>query len=332
LTRRAGRLHIRRVLVAGGLTLVVTSLAGTSGAAAATEVGSNCVATEAVANRTLVQTAKAAPSPTPIVVPTSGVVTRWGVNATPGFLGPLMERLKVLRPTEKPNEFRLVAESLGGAVNAGPNLFETRIPVEAGDHFGAHGAEGTFFCETGSTDDVMGFVEGDAPLGVPVTYNTTATRLVAVSAFVERDGDHDGYGDETQDGCPSSAAFQTACPPPLALSTRSQAGKSAVTILVSTTAEAPVSVAGTVNFTKKAGKAGASAKVKMKTPVKTVKPGTIAAFKLKFPGTLKTALATTPKGRSLKLEVTVTSNNPTGVPASKDLVVKLKGLDEAGRG
>jgi hypothetical protein len=314
----------KRLGIALGALAAISCL-WTPGASAATEVGSNCPATTATANRTLVQTAKASPSSTPIAVPTAGVVTRWGVNAPPGFFGPLMERLKVLRPTEKPNEFRLVAESQGGIVNAGPNLFETRIPVEAGDHFGAHGAEGTFFCETGNAGDVMGFVEGDSPVGLTVTYNTTATRLVAVSAFVERDGDQDGYGDETQDKCPSSVAFQTACPPPLSLSAFSQPGKGAVRILVAASAEAPVSVSGTVNFTKKATSAAPSSKVKMRAAAKTVRPGEIAVFKLKFPGSLKSALAATPKGKSLKLEVTVTSNNPTGVPASKDLVVKLKG-------
>jgi hypothetical protein len=38
--------------------------------------------------------------------------------------------------------------------------------------------------------------------------------LLDIAAVLEPDVDRDGYGDETQDACLTSAAVHTACPPP----------------------------------------------------------------------------------------------------------------------
>jgi hypothetical protein len=63
-------------------------------------------------------------------------------------------------------------------------------------------------------------VDGDHPVGTEATYQTTCGLEVMVQGTVEPDADSDGFGDETQDLCPTNAALQTACPatPPVSAS------------------------------------------------------------------------------------------------------------------
>lgn len=91
---------------------------------------------------------------------------------------------------------------------------KTRIPVLAGDRLGLYGpqSEGTLACNTGEPEDELGFLHGAASLGTTLAFASLAGFRVPVSASLEPDLDGDGYGDETQDGCPESAEYQTACP------------------------------------------------------------------------------------------------------------------------
>ena len=52
----------------------------------------------------------------------------------------------------------------------------------------------------------------DGQAAVPVFF--LATTSFAYNADVEPDADHDGFGDETQDKCPTDASTQDSCPPP----------------------------------------------------------------------------------------------------------------------
>jgi hypothetical protein len=47
-----------------------------------------------------------------------------------------------------------------------------------------------------------------------VTVGSATGERLNLSAVVEPDADHDGFGDVSQDACPQSAATQTACPAP----------------------------------------------------------------------------------------------------------------------
>ena len=68
---------------------------------------------------------------------------------------------------------------------------------------------------TASAGDLFSATPGDVPPGTPVTFAGTGSSLrVDVSAVVEPDSDNDGFGDETQDQCPTDDTAQGACPVP----------------------------------------------------------------------------------------------------------------------
>lgn len=101
----------------------------------------------------------------------------------------------------------------------GADVFPTRIPVQAGDHLGLFGdsSVNTLFCaetaEVENPGNSIGEITGNPGPGSTATLSTTKTKeLVPAVAVIEPDVDGDGFGDETQDGCPQSASFQGACP------------------------------------------------------------------------------------------------------------------------
>ncbi|HYG96770.1 MAG TPA: hypothetical protein VD741_06635 [Solirubrobacterales bacterium] len=138
-----------------------------------------------------------------------------------------------------------------------------------------------------------------------------------IVVFVEPDADNDGFGDETQDQCPQSAAVQSPCPV-IALSSSATAQKGLAQVLVTSNQQASVTVAGTVNLGK-----GKTAKLNGGTQI--VAPGTIAKFTLLFTQRLKTKLKQLSRKRFLWLNLTSTAPNVVGPPTVSSLKVKLKG-------
>jgi hypothetical protein len=299
---------------------------GVGSASAATEVGNVCPANLVSANYTLVQLSNVSSS-LPLAVPSAGVATKWKVES---LLTNKPQVLKVVRPTGKTHEFRAVGESTEQTVLSGQNAFDTRIPVQAGDQFGLYGANpsGALYC-TGASAKPM-----DATGGIPINFRTTdapavfgeanSTR-VAVSAIVEPDIDGDGFGDQTQDRCPQSAAFQADCPL-ISLDQFAVVGKTSITLLVIEVHEAPV----TVTATTKSGKSSKRRVLKggsltLKGGTQTIKPNQLAKFKLKFSSALKAQLRGLPHGRSLKLAVTASARNLVGQVSKKTTTVRLRG-------
>ncbi|MFI5027662.1 MAG: hypothetical protein ACHQCF_01610 [Solirubrobacterales bacterium] len=310
--------------IGGGIAVVLVLLFGASYASAATEVGNVCTAESAPENVTFVQLENVS-SALPIAAPAAGVVTQWKViSALPS---PLPQRLKVLRPTGKPGEFASVHESTEQSVVNGTNVFDTRLPVAAGDRFGLFGGKltGTLFC-FGKPGDAMGFTGGN-PLvtDAPAVFNPVANDRVAVSAVVEPDVDGDGFGDETQDKCPQSAAFQIECPA-IGIEDFAVAGNGAVTVLLTADHEAPVTVTGAVRAGKKSKrKALKGGGLTLSGGTQTVVPGKLAKFKLKFSAKLKSQLRSLPHGKSLTLSVVASAKNAAGQTFTKTTAVKLKG-------
>lgn len=91
----------------------------------------------------------------------------------------------------------------------------TRVPVAAGDRVGLSIPSGikAIYAYTGG--DICAFLGGldSQPVGSTVTYVVSScnANTPAVRATVEPDADNDGYGDESQDLCPTDATRQTAC-------------------------------------------------------------------------------------------------------------------------
>jgi hypothetical protein len=323
---KSGRSPMRnRVAVAMAGVVAAGALVFASAATAATEFGNNCVANGAAAPKTaILQIAKAPSSPLPLAAPSAGVMTQWKVNLIPEASIAIQQQLKVFRPTGGPKQFLVVGESTPGYVFRGANSFETRIPVAAGDLIGLFGTSvapeiGPLYCKTASTaDKILAFATN--PLaGSTVTAVGEASEVQgAVSAVIEPDADGDGYGDETQDKCPQSAALQNTACPAITLEAFSLVGGNSVSVLVATSSDAPVKVTGTV----KLGKAG---KAKLSAKTKTVKAGKIASFKLKFSVKLKQALKELGPDQKLNLKLVASATNVAGKVSKDKLTAKLKG-------
>ncbi len=331
----------KRVAGVTVIALMAMALGGTSSAAAFTEVGNNCLGETPIAYRTMVQASVSSSNPLPTSVPSAGIVTKWRVNAISG-LEPLEEKLKVFRPTAEPKEFLTVGESTFETVTGGQNVFATRIAVAAGDRFGVSDGGMGLVCLTGNALDTGLGMLNDPALGSTAAFPTSfASARVAVAAIVEPDADGDGYGDETQDGCPGDGAAHGPCPvpsvadpapPPLSVEALAlRAGRGAIRILVATSRDARILAGGQVGWgikTKKGKRARLI--VGLSGGRRDVSPGEIAAFRVKLPkAVLRRLNRLTPK-QSLQAKLSAVATDSSGATASDRLVVKLKGL--AGRG
>jgi hypothetical protein len=91
------------------------------------------------------------------------------------------------------------------------NTYATRIPVRAGDVIG-YFATGPSFgsCAKSAAGYSYSFFLGDPNVGETRTYSTNPSTQLDIAATFEADADNDGYGDETQDQCPSDPQIQNA--------------------------------------------------------------------------------------------------------------------------
>ena len=294
-----------------------------SSAAAATEFGSQCAATDGEPGYTFISVAHGAGDPLPAAAPVSGVITRWtsnsGLELPPEAGGVFAQRLLLFRATGALNEYTLIAQSDPGALSGPVNTFPTRIPVQAGDFLGISGNLITVACSTSDPADLLAAF----PSVVPPAIGSANIALPAdefeipIAAAIEPDGDGDGYGDETQDGCPQSAAYQTPCPV-VVLDGLTQTGAGWVKLAIATSLGAEVKVTGSVKLGKKG-------KVKFGPKTRTLTPGQITKVAFKFPAKLKKRLKELPPKQKLTLKLTASAPNLAASPSIDKLKVKLKG-------
>jgi hypothetical protein len=306
---------LRYLTTAAALTVFLLTA---STASASTEFGDNCAANDDIEVPVTLFEIAGAGNSLPPAAPIAGVITKWKVNVIPVPVS-IPQTLKVLRPSTTVKTVQVVGEASGTALG-GPNSFDTRISVQAGDRLGLF--EGSSFgaltCELPGASVIGGF-EGGPGVGATVPFAEIPAELrIPVSAVIEPDADGDGYGDETQDKCPQLASAQTECPVVKVDLSSAIKKKGSVTVLLTTSSEAPVKVAGTV-------KLGKGKTAKLSGGKHTVKPGKISHFTLKFPGKVKAALADLSKSKSLKLKVTASATDLIGRVSKDQLKVKLKG-------
>jgi Ca2+-binding RTX toxin-like protein len=144
------------------------------------------------------------------IPPGGGVITSWSTSASNGSA-----TIKFRAFTGNETSITPVGESAPETITPNsPKVFATRVPVSGGEFIGfAYDAVDAADC-LGATpaagDRILGAVSG--PIGGNETVSTNATMLLTnVSANLEPDADKDGFGDETQDECPSSANTQESC-------------------------------------------------------------------------------------------------------------------------
>jgi hypothetical protein len=150
-----------------------------------------------------------------------GVITAWTHEGESGGGGSGNQlKLKIYRPTMTANQFTVVGQSQAEPLAAGTNSFTTRIPVQAGDLLGyTRTSTSDIRClfSTASSSDIVQDAPGmDTATGGTTLFNPTSvgsqSLRINMAAVLEPDADSDGFGDETQDQCPTDASTQSPCP------------------------------------------------------------------------------------------------------------------------
>ena len=149
--------------------------------------------------------------------PFDGVITKWRVFADNYTY---TARLRVIghpnAGTYIPKRTGVTHNNVFGNLSASAFTNDPPLRIDAGEIIGVTltGASGKVVVERsglGSFDGSTGITWTDGN-----TYGPPANQPnweLELEATVEPDADHDGFGDETQDLCPTNASTQAACPP-----------------------------------------------------------------------------------------------------------------------
>jgi hypothetical protein len=197
--------------LAAALLLPSSGLAATEiGRLAPQGTGLACAANEGHTVSTV-----ASGQPNPWAVPAGGgVITEWKTRAGAG--GGTMALQILSQDAANNGTFSVLAESAVETPAASAvDTFKTRLPVKGGELLGLRVASASPDCRY--TAPGQGFTEfsktpAALPNSGPVMYpNGTADLGINVTASIEADKDNDGFGDETQDGCPKKGNRQDDC-------------------------------------------------------------------------------------------------------------------------
>jgi hypothetical protein len=188
------RLTFAAVVAAAALIIVAPASATTLGstAVAAGTCGSDLIAWQT--------------DPAFTVPAGGGIITSLSTNA-PSAGGHVT--LKVLRPAGGGN-VTVLASTPPITETAGVNTVAMNLAVQAGDLLGIYTPDGSN-CAVATPGSVF-YKEpagGDPAVGATIAPTSPAAATIAVSATFEADADHDGFGDETQDSCPTDPSIHT---------------------------------------------------------------------------------------------------------------------------
>jgi hypothetical protein len=320
--------RLTAVLAAAIAASALVGAAPTS-APAATIFGSACNAVNISDGAIWINTGHSPTSPLAVTAPISGVITEWTVNAdisveSEGKLGGefprlLQPRMVVLR-AEGSEAFKVIGEATGGALNLhGSSTYDARVPVQAGDFLGLAGNPYGAYCETTDEADTFKSAIGGTPVGSTFKVEALSKPLLQapIVARIEPDADGDGYGDETQDKCPQSAAYQSPCPV-VTVSSLSLAHRKVATAYVTSSLQTPVAVSAVVNLGK--GKTAT-----LTAPTEPVAPGTIIAFNFHFTKPVLNTLRRLTTKKALTMTVTASAANVAGSASTATSTLELQG-------
>jgi Domain of unknown function DUF11/PASTA domain len=133
-----------------------------------------------------------------------GIITSIGTNSseTGGHISLKLFRLNAGKGT-------VVFTTTSIAVQAGANTVAVHVPVSGGEVVGMYTPDGADCAVGGGSAAVKNGLGSDPGVGTEITPDSTAPATVAVFATFEPDADHDGFGDETEDTCPTDPAIHT---------------------------------------------------------------------------------------------------------------------------
>jgi hypothetical protein len=260
-------------------------------------------------------------------VPSAGVITSWSFQENSTTVAGL--KLKVARSPDGAN-FTFVGESTAGPQTPNTvNTYPARIPVQAGDEIGIleNGGGG---CDTftGAAGDTYASLAADTPPGETAPLMPGDSLKIPVAATVEPDADHDGFGDETQDQCPTDASTQGPCPPPPdktapALSASAHSAKLSKRGTISLFVTSNENSTGTATGTISVPKLAKTVRFAMRSVTLAAGKRTKLTLKLskKNAALVRKALA---KRKKLTAKITLSVKDAAGNPTTKKLSLKLK--------
>jgi len=254
------------------------------------------------------------------VAPFDGVITSWGTTTSQSLVidSPMLLKLKIVSGAP-PGTMTVVGESAPQQLVNGINEFPTRISIRAGEFFGTWAASsptsGSPYCNSGGDDFFYSEPLTDIPVGNSFEIDSAMGIEHAVHVDIERDVDGDGFGDESQDGCPSSALSQSVdnCPPP-PVSTFGAVSSSGYTLFLTAKLPTTVKLEGTVKSP------GGLFAINSKSL--TLVPYKLNTLNLTFNKALRKAIRASSKRKRLKLKMTLHGGTPS-VPI-KSFSAKLK--------
>jgi uncharacterized repeat protein (TIGR01451 family) len=178
-----------------------------------TLVNSNCTTGPFCTHVTLT-----APADRVLTAPFDGVLVRWSTRVQNGAASKFAT-LRVLRQVSAPSTFFGVRSSDSLLLPVGVDVTATsatRVPIAAGERIGLDLPQsvGVYAADLGGApvskdgwDPLLAKGETRASSGI-----AGGGAEVQVQAILEPDADRDGFGDETQDLCPTDASTQGLCP------------------------------------------------------------------------------------------------------------------------
>jgi hypothetical protein len=303
------------------------SLALASAASASTTIGQVFVPTLSMPSGSTAFVTGTASVPAS-TVPSNGVITSFSHIGAALNSPDAKIALAVVRTTQ--GGFDAVGVSDAHSLVAGQiNTFATHIPVSSGDMIGLQSTGSSVYglVSTGNAGDTWKYTTSTVIAGaflpsVVVSPNVTGL-IMDLSVVIEPDADGDGYGDETQDKCPTDASTQGACPekpdktaPVLSVSfAKTQKTKSSFDVGVTSNEASTITVAASLKSSKKGSKP-------LKLATKTVAggAGTITPVKLTLTSKAKSALRAKKK---LNAIVTITAIDAAGNATTSTLKLTL---------
>ncbi len=318
---------MKRETALAAIAFAVTLL-GSGPASASTRFGNDCLANASEPAYTMLQLGRASGAALPLTAPSDGVISEWGVGIDPSFVveaEPL--RLLVFRASGNPNEFQSVGESANQAVGQGGFRAGTRISVEAGDRLGLFGptGQGTPACDTGAPADQLGILAGDTALGSVHAFYAVPGFQLAATATLEPDADGDGYGDETQDGCPKSASHHIGCPTIRFEVSEYWARRRSIVVRVITDSAARIRLKGRVAWAAGHDRAPRRRVVVLPERGKDASPGRVLAFRVRLPAPVLQRLRRLPPRRALRAKLVLATTDLADRVVDERLTVRLKG-------
>jgi hypothetical protein len=273
-------------------------------------------------------------------VPVPGVITSWKVKVVTDDPVPVPTafRLQVWRPVlGLPNLYTLQGQSEPELPDGPEGTFATRVPVLPGDVIGLLASGGynlTSYCEGEAEAARLAVLPGStAPGETAAEIEGVEPAELPVVVSIEPDLDHDGFGDLTQDFCPTDPSTQAACPGPAAPAPAPPASSpppASVPKLVlhpvlhrgGTTLQVSTEAAASVTVTARAALGGGRA-ARFGAPSQSLAAGATGSFPLRFPRPLRERLAELRPGQAVRLRLLVTTRRADGTVEVRHRTVVL---------